>query len=65
LNLMDDVLKKIAQRNEGTAAEENAFDENGNLRPLDVPTTHSQEKFFNPTYGYLNPQANNMPLFRK
>jgi len=66
LNLMDEVLKKIERSEDKTADEDSAFDENGNLKPLNALTTEPpQEKFFNPNYGYLNPQANNLPLFRK
>jgi len=67
VNMMSDVLKRIEARNQGQEEEESAFDENGNLR-LDLNTGGNQgagpkSNYYNPNYGYVNPESNNAPLF--
>jgi len=67
VNMMSEVLKRIEQRNQGAGDDEDAFDENGNLKvDENKDGTHGEGQkgvYYHPSYGYVNPESNNAPLF--
>jgi len=64
INALTEIFNRIEQRNKGED-EESAFDENGNLKPLDDDDNDKNKQYYNAKYGYLNPHTNNLPLFGK
>ena len=67
VDLMSAVLKNIEKRNKGEGDDEDAYDENGNLRADENTDSANKEglknNFYHSQYGYINPSSNNMPLF--
>ena len=64
ISALTEVLSRIDKnKEEAQEDEESAYDAEGNLKPLDTDTSQSQ--YYNAKYGYVNPHANNLPLFGK